>query len=87
VAAAALAAEASDDALEGLGSPDPGASAPTAPLALPALVKRAREHMSAQRWAAAAADYRELLRRFPQRPEASSWRRQLERARSAQVTP
>ena len=43
-----------------------------------ALVRRAHEHVAAKRWREAEADYRELLRRFPNAAPAPSWKKQLE---------
>jgi hypothetical protein len=42
-----------------------------------ALVRAARKHMTARRFAAAAAAYEVLLRRFPEDARATEWRRQL----------
>lgn len=57
-------------------------SAAPAPVPLTAanLERRARAHAAADRWAQAAADYRELLRRFPQDPRRKLWTEQLELA-------
>jgi len=70
----------------GLGTLDAApvaAARPAVPALDAALERRARAHVGAQRWAAAAADYRELLRRFPQHARAGAWRQQLERASRA----
>jgi len=48
-----------------------------------ALVHRAREHFAAKRWQRAEADYRELLRRFPNDTRAPIWRKQLDSATKA----
>jgi hypothetical protein len=41
------------------------------------LARRAQQHVTAQRWQLAAADYRELLRRFPNDTRVAAWRKQL----------
>jgi hypothetical protein len=62
-------------------------SALPAPLTAARLDRRAREHAAATRWAQAAADYRELLRRFPQDPRRKLWNEQLELALRAASRP
>jgi hypothetical protein len=42
-----------------------------------ALLRRANEHVAAKRWPQAAADFRELLRRYPADARAPSWKKQL----------
>jgi hypothetical protein len=41
------------------------------------LVRRAAEHVAARRWQQAAADYRELLRRYPNDLRVAAWKKQL----------
>jgi hypothetical protein len=54
-----------------------------ASLDLVALVRRADQAFTQERWSEAAADYRELLRRFPGAPQAKSWRTRLKSSEEA----
>ena len=47
------------------------------------LERRAREHLAARRWQLAAADYRELLRRYPNDVRVAAWKKQLAAAKRA----
>jgi hypothetical protein len=47
------------------------------------LVRRAHDFLVAQRWQQAAADYRELLRRYPADSRAAVWKKQLALAMQA----
>lgn len=57
-------------------------AAPT--LSLTALERRASERAASQSYALALADYRELLRRFPQHAHADAWKKQITQLTRAQ---
>jgi hypothetical protein len=64
-------------------------STPQQPLSAADLEKRAREHEAAKRWVEAAADYSELLRRFPEHPRRNEWLLHVEQVlrAAAQAAP
>ena len=69
-------------------APQPSAATPDPPrpiLGVSELEARAKQHAGAARWTQAAADYRELLRRFPRHSHANTWREQLTAALRAQL--
>jgi TolA-binding protein len=85
---AAASPSARDSATSANRSTKPSAEA-AAPAPLPAarLERRAREHIAAKRWPQAAADYRELLRRFPKDPQHAEWLKQLDLSERATTQP
>ena len=56
----------------------------TSTLSLPDLERRAGEHAASREYGLALADYRALLRRFPQHAHANAWKKQIAELRRMQ---